>query len=83
MHGYFSMPVLGGDRLVGLVDPGRVGKTLVAKHVSLDTKDAATHVTTALVEAARWVGGDNIVVERVTPEERVSELRALVAQAQS
>ena len=40
VHGYFSMPVLGGDRLVGLVDPGREGRTLVAKHVSLDTKDA-------------------------------------------
>ena len=43
-HGYFSMPVLGGDRLVGLVDPARAGRTLVAKHVSLDTEDAAGHV---------------------------------------
>jgi uncharacterized protein YcaQ len=83
VHGYFSMPVLGGDSLVGLVDPGREGRTFVAKHVSLDTKDAAGHVTTALVEAARWVGSDGIVVERVTPEERASELRTMVAAAQS
>jgi len=82
VHGYFSMPVLGGDRLVGLVDPGRVGKTLVAKHVSLDTKQAAGHVTAALVEAARWVESDDIVVERVTPKERESELRSMVAAAQ-
>ncbi|MGD0944003.1 MAG: crosslink repair DNA glycosylase YcaQ family protein [Acidimicrobiales bacterium] len=83
LHGYFSMPVLGGDRLVGLVDPGRVGKTLVAKHVSLDTKDAPVHVAAALVEAAAWVKSDDIVVERVTPATRTSELRVMVAAAQS
>jgi len=83
VHGYFSMPVLGGDRLVGLVDPGRRGHTLVAKHVSLETKDAASHVAAALVQAAKWVGSDNIVVERVTPSERASELIGLVADIQS
>jgi hypothetical protein len=77
------MPVLGGERLVGLVDPGRSGTTLVAKHVSLDTPDAATHVTAALVEAARWVGSQSIVVERVTPEERFKELNSMVEAAQS
>jgi uncharacterized protein YcaQ len=77
------MPVLGGDRLVGLVDPGRRGHTLVAKHVSLETKDAASHVAAALVQAAKWVGSDNIVVERVTPSERASELIGLVADIQS
>ena len=83
VHGYFSMQVLGGDRLVGLVDPGRRGHTLVAKHVSLETKDAASHVAAALVQAAKWVGSDNIVVERVTPSERASELIGLVADIQS
>ena len=77
------MPVLGGDRLVGLVDPGRLGSTLLAKHVSLDTPDAAAHVTAALVEAAAWVASEAIVVERVTPAERTAELRSLVAAAQS
>ena len=83
VHGYFSMPVLGGDRLVGLVDPARRGNTLVAKHVSLEGKKAAALVASALVEAAAWVASDNIVVERVTPAERASELCSLVEAAQS
>ncbi len=83
VHGYFSMPVLGGDRLVGLVDPARRGNTLVAKHVSLEGRDAAVHVASTLAEAATWVASDNIVVERVTPAERTSELCGLVAAAQS
>jgi uncharacterized protein YcaQ len=83
VHGYFSMPILGGDRLVGLVDPGRRGNTLVAKHVSLETKDAAVHASSALVQAASWVGSDSIVVERVTPADRARELLGLVAAAQS
>jgi hypothetical protein len=36
-----------------------------------------------LVKAAAWVASDNIVVERVTPTERTSELCGLVAAAQS
>ena len=81
VHGYFSMPVLGGDRLVGPVDPGRVGRTLVGKHVSLDTSSAAVHVAAALCEAASWVGADDIVIEKVTPPGRTAEMRALAAAA--
>ncbi len=81
VHGYFSMPILGGDRLVGLADPARSGTTLVAKHVSLETRDAAGHAAGALVEAAGWVGCDKVSVERVTPPERENELRGLLAAA--
>jgi uncharacterized protein len=81
VHGYFSMPVLGGDRFVGLVDPGRSGRTLVAKHVSLETRDAAGHVAAALEQAAAWVDCDDVVVERVTPPERRAELDGVVAAA--
>ncbi|MGD1012524.1 MAG: crosslink repair DNA glycosylase YcaQ family protein [Acidimicrobiales bacterium] len=83
LHGYFSMPILGGDHLVGLVDPGRRGDTLVAKHVSLDTKNAAAHAGSALVQAASWVGAETIAVERVTPADRTSELLGAIAAAQS
>jgi hypothetical protein len=75
------MPVLGANNLVGLVDPGRRGRTLVAKQISLQTKDAARHVAAALVEAASWVNCDDIAIEWVDPVERASEVEALVAAA--
>jgi uncharacterized protein YcaQ len=80
LYGYFAMPVLGGTRFVGLVDPGRRGDTLVAKQVVLQTRDAARHVAAALVEAASWVGSTDIVVARVDPVERTSELTTLLAE---
>jgi hypothetical protein len=68
------MPVLAGTRLVALVDPGRRGQTLVAKQVTMRTRAATRHVAAALIEAANWVGCDSIVVERVDPVEKKSEL---------
>jgi uncharacterized protein YcaQ len=79
-YGYFAMPVLGGGRFVGLVDPGRRGRVLVAKQVTLRTRDAARHVAMALSEAASWVGCDEVVIERVSPVERTSELLARLAE---
>jgi hypothetical protein len=73
------MPVLGGNKLVGLVDPGRRGHTLVAKQITLQTRDAARIVAAALVEAASWVDCTEIAIERVVPAERTSEMVALVA----
>jgi hypothetical protein len=73
-HGYFTMPVLSGGRLVARVDPGRQGRTLVAKHVVLEGPASAGPTLAALTEAAAWVGADNVAVERVTPPELASLL---------
>jgi hypothetical protein len=78
LYGYFAMPVLGGTNMVGLVDPGRDGETLVAKQVTLQTRDAARHVAAALVEASTWVNCSSIRLERVDPVERRPELEALL-----
>ena len=81
VHGYFTMPLLAGGQLIGRVDPGRSGKTLIAKHVVLDKPSAARPMARALTEAATWVGCDNVVVERVTPahlaDRLATELTAL------
>ena len=76
VHGYFAMPLLAGGHLLGRADPGRSGKTLIAKHVSLDKPSAAEPMARALVEAASWVGCDNIATERVTPAHLTDRLAA-------
>jgi len=80
VHGYFVMPVLAGGKLVGHVDPGRSGTTLVAKRVSGEPA-AAKQIARALVEAARWVGCDDVTVAEARPAPFKAALRAaLTAQ---
>jgi uncharacterized protein YcaQ len=80
LFGYFAMPVLVGTKFVGLVDPGRDGKTLVAKQVTLLSPGATRGVAAALTEAAAWVGSNNIVVERVDPPEQKLKLEQALAK---
>jgi hypothetical protein len=80
--GYFAMPVLGGTRLVGLVDPGREGDVFVAKQVTvLESKvesrakaKTLEHVARATLHAASWVGCSSVSVGRVEPEAAREEL---------
>src|SRR5262249_46755129 len=82
VHGYFTMPLLAGGRLVGRVDPARDGKTLVARQVTLDTPKAAEPMARALIEAATWVGCDNVQLGRVLPATLEPRLQsALVAES--
>ena len=67
-HGYFTMPVLAGGALVGLVDPAKSGTTLAARHVRLDDPAHIPAMKDALVEAATWVGCDRVVIERASPQ---------------
>ncbi|MFJ3833901.1 winged helix-turn-helix domain-containing protein [Streptomyces sp. NPDC090054] len=80
IHGYFAMPLLSGGRLHGRVDPGREGATLVARQLSLTSPKAAGAMAEALWEAARWVGCEEVRVDRATTareaEAVTAELRA-------
>jgi uncharacterized protein len=67
VHGYYTMPLLAGGRIVGRVDPARRGRTLIARHAMLDKAAAAGPMARALAEAAEWVGCDNISAERTSP----------------
>ncbi|WP_082310278.1 winged helix-turn-helix domain-containing protein [Nonomuraea sp. SBT364] len=73
VHGYFTMPVLAGGRLIGRVDPAREGSTLVARQLSLEPGLTSAKWVDALREAlwsaAEWVGCDTVRVERTDPPE--------------
>jgi uncharacterized protein YcaQ len=66
-YGYFTMPLLAGGRLLGRVDPKRMGTTLAPPAVFLDTPAAVAPMATALWEAAAWVGCDQVQIDRVEP----------------
>ncbi|NRQ34754.1 winged helix-turn-helix domain-containing protein [Nonomuraea sp. NN258] len=78
VHGYFTMPVLSGGRLIGRVDPAREGSTLVARQLSLELGLApgkwAEGLRDALWSAAEWVGCDSVRVERADPPELITFL---------
>ncbi|SDH76257.1 winged helix-turn-helix domain-containing protein [Nonomuraea jiangxiensis] len=80
VHGYFTMPLLAGGRLIGRVDPARVGTTLVARQLSLEPGLSAAKwapaVREALWSAAEWVGCDTVRVERADPPELLPILNA-------
>ncbi len=84
--GYFAMPVLHEGQLVGRVDPARQGSTLIAKKVTFEANArgsvarSAIHGTArALVEAGRWTGCVDIVINEVVPARAAPALRAAVA----
>lgn len=79
LHGYFTMPLLAGGRIVGHVDTAREGRTLVARNVSLHEPEAVDDMAAALREAASWVNCDVIQVERVTPKSLAGALKRAVS----
>lgn len=60
-YGYFTMPLLAGGRLVGRVDPKRVGKTLTARAWLVDER-VRPALQQAVEEAAQWVGCDSVEI---------------------
>ncbi len=80
VHGYFTMPLLAGGRLVGRVDPAREGSTLIARKISLERASAAEPMAQALWEAAGWVGCDDVRLELVEPAQHASRLAAALAR---
>ena len=59
-QGYFVMPLLTGGRLAGFADPGRRGKTLVVRNLSIAERRDAPAMARALREAASWVGCEKV-----------------------
>jgi uncharacterized protein len=87
VHGYFTMPVLHGGRLVARVDPKRENDILHARQVSFETgrrgavpSSAVTGTAAALREAAAWVGATDVALGRVVPESARPALTAALAR---
>jgi uncharacterized protein YcaQ len=80
VHGYFTMPLLAGGRLLGRVDPAREGSTLVVRKLSLDRASAAEPMAQALREAASWVGCDAVRLDQVAPAEHLARLTTALAK---
>jgi len=80
VHGYFTMPLLAGGRLVGRVDPARSGRTLIARKLSMDKPAAAEPMAQALVEAASWVGCDSVKLQQVEPAHLEPRLRSALSE---
>ena len=63
-RGYYAMPILGGDRLIGTVDPrfDRASKTLFINAVVLEPGERMTGlVRRAVAELASFVGAEAVV----------------------
>ncbi|HEX9066088.1 MAG TPA: crosslink repair DNA glycosylase YcaQ family protein [Streptosporangiaceae bacterium] len=82
VHGYYTMPLLAGGKLLGRVDPARDGQTLVARQLTLDTARATEPMARALTEAAKWVGCTAVRLERVSPPGLRSRLTAALTDAE-
>ncbi len=78
--GYFAMPVLSRERLVALVDPKKIGRTLHARHILLYDSRAANQVAIALSEAAKWAGCDQITIDRTSPPTVAGAISAALAE---
>jgi uncharacterized protein YcaQ len=61
VYGYFTMPLLAGGRIVGRVDPKRVGRTLTAR-AWLHDRRGRDALDVAVEEAAAWVGCDSVTL---------------------
>ena len=79
VHGYFVMPLLAGGKLIGRVERAPSGSTLIARKVTMDVPAAAEPMARALLEAASWVGCDNVKLVQVEPDDRESRLRAALS----
>ncbi len=80
-HGYFVMPLLAGGNLVGRVDPKREGTVLRVRRVSMIDSGAVDALAEALLNAARWVGCEQVVVDDLVPAELSGRLRASLNSA--
>jgi uncharacterized protein YcaQ len=78
VRGYFTMPLLAGGTIAGWVDPAREGTTLVVRAGEVFGEAAVEPMAAALLEAATWVGCDDVRVEGMRPRKVMAAVRSLL-----
>jgi uncharacterized protein YcaQ len=78
-HGYFTMPVVAGNELIGWLDPKRNGKTLTIVNCAFD-RGADEKMAAAIIEAAKWVGAESINIDRAQSQTGLRSIRKLTAR---
>ncbi len=71
-HGYFVLPILHGDRLVGRIDPAFDRKARVLRVHAVHAEDGAPAnawpaASRAIDELARWLGADEVDLPKLPP----------------
>ncbi|HSD49437.1 MAG TPA: crosslink repair DNA glycosylase YcaQ family protein [Actinomycetota bacterium] len=80
-YGYFAMPILHGDRLIGRIDPhfDRASGVLMVDSVHAELEAPASaggHVASAIRGLASWLGANDVRYGRAIPNAWRSALRA-------
>jgi uncharacterized protein YcaQ len=77
-QGYFTMPVVSGNELIGWLDPKRNGKTLTIANCAFD-RGTDEEMAAAIIEAAKWVGAESIEIDRAQSQTALRSLRKLAS----
>lgn len=83
VRGYYAMPILAGNTILGTVDPKREPETLVARILHIDATPTPTvcrSVAEALSTAAQWVGLSHVRIDMCSPDSARAEVEAHLAQ---
>lgn len=74
-YGYYVLPILHGDRLIGRIDPKMDRKTntlhihnIYAEDDAPDDNATLAQIANAIVELARFLGANDIVLDNVPPQ---------------
>ncbi len=83
-HGYFVLPILFGENLVGRLDPkaDRADRKLIVRNLVIEPQFASTEglvpeLSRALQDFAHFNGCDEFVLENVRPGSLLSQLRKI------
>ncbi len=86
-HGYFVLPVLFGEEIVGRLDPkaDRPNRTLIIRSLSIEPAfigldSLVPELGRALGEFARFNGCTKVVLERIQPEPAAAEWKGAMAK---